>query len=45
MARRLRKGQLTRKDQEKFLKSLPDVTDKIAPPEADDLDAGNDSED
>jgi hypothetical protein len=33
--RRVRKGLTTRKDIEKHLKGLPDVVDKIAPPEAD----------
>ena len=32
--RNIRKGLITRKDYEKHLKGLPDVTDKIAPPEA-----------
>ena len=32
--RNIRKGLITRKDYEKHLKTLPDVTDKIAPPEA-----------
>ena len=32
--RNIRKGLITRKDYEKHLKSLPDVTDKIAPKEA-----------
>ncbi len=31
--RNIRKGLITRKDYEKHLKSLPDVTDKIAPKE------------
>ena len=32
--RNIRKGLITRKDYEKHLKSLPDVTDKIAPKDA-----------
>ncbi len=39
--RNIRKGLTTRKDYEKYLKTLPDVTDKAAPPEvaaADDFD-------
>jgi hypothetical protein len=41
--RNIRKGLTTRKDYEKFLKSLPDVAEKAAPPDAyhaadDDLD-------
>ena len=32
--RNIRKGLITRKDYEKYLKGLNDVTDKIAPPEA-----------
>ena len=32
--RNVRKGLTTRKDYDKYLKSLPDVSDKIAPPEA-----------
>jgi hypothetical protein len=32
--RNIRKGLITRKDYEKHLKGLADVTDKIAPPEA-----------
>ena len=32
--RNIRKGLTTRKDYEKYLKSLPDVADKAAPPEA-----------
>lgn len=45
--RRLRRGQLSKKEYEKFLKSLPDVSDKVAPAadiddadEEDDLDVG-----
>lgn len=36
--RNIKKGNITRKDYEKYLKALPDVTDKVAPPEADDAD-------
>ena len=38
--RNIKKGNLTRKDYEKHLKSLPDLTDKVAPPDDgdDDLD-------
>jgi hypothetical protein len=32
--RNIRKGLITRKDYDKYLKGLADVTDKIAPPEA-----------
>jgi hypothetical protein len=47
--RNIKKGLITRKDVEKHLKSLPDVADKVAPPEerledvADD-DEGDDSD-
>jgi hypothetical protein len=40
--RRLRRGQLSKKEYEKFLKSLPDVSDKVAPA---DLDSDDDDED
>jgi hypothetical protein len=48
--RTIRKGLLTRKDYEKFLKSLPDVADKAAPAdlsglEDDDDDLETDDED
>jgi len=33
--RNIKRGLITRKDYEKFLKSLPDVADKIMPPEED----------
>jgi len=36
--RNIKKGNITRKDYEKYLKALPDVTDKVAPPEEDDAD-------
>jgi hypothetical protein len=32
LERRIRKGQITRKDIEKYTKTLPDSTDKVAPP-------------
>lgn len=36
--RNIKKGNLSRKDYEKHLKSLPDVADKVAPPDDDDDD-------
>lgn len=51
--RNIKKGNITRKDYEKYLKSLPDVTEKVAPPEeegaedmteADDLDDDDDDD-
>jgi len=33
--RNIKKGNITRKDYEKHLKSLPDTTEKVAPPEED----------
>ena len=39
--RRLRRGQLSKKEYEKFLKSLPDVSDKVAPAN---LDGGDDDD-
>jgi len=33
--RKIKKGNITRKDYEKHLKSLPDTTEKVAPPEED----------
>ena len=42
LERRLRKGQISRKDIEKHLKSLPDVAEKKAPI---DLDAADDDDD
>jgi len=39
--RRLRRGQLSKKEYEKFLKSLPDVSDKVAPA---DLDSDDDDD-
>jgi hypothetical protein len=38
LQRRLREGQITKKDYEKHLKSIPDVADKQAPIELDDED-------
>lgn len=38
LERRLRKGQITKKDYEKHLKSIPDVADKQAPIELSDDD-------
>jgi hypothetical protein len=38
LQRRLREGQITKKDYEKHLKSIPDVADKQAPAELDDED-------
>jgi hypothetical protein len=44
--RRLRRGQLSKKDYEKFLKSLPDVADKVAPPgDINDVDDDDDDDD
>jgi hypothetical protein len=40
--RRIRKGHITRKDVDKHVKSLPDVSDKIAP--AEETEAGNAAE-
>jgi len=34
VTRNIRKGLLTRKDYDKFLQALPDVSDKVAPPES-----------
>jgi hypothetical protein len=39
---RVRKGHVTRKDIEKHLKTLPDVTEKVAP--AEETEAGNAAE-
>jgi hypothetical protein len=33
--RNIKKGNITRKDYEKYVKSLPDTTEKVAPPEED----------
>jgi hypothetical protein len=42
LERRLRKKEVSKKDYEKHLKGLPDVADKVAPPESDeDDDAGD----
>jgi hypothetical protein len=35
LERRLRRGIINKKDYEKYLKGLPDASDKIAPPESD----------
>jgi hypothetical protein len=40
--RRVRKGLVTRKDIDKHLKALPDVTEKVAP--AEETEAGNAAE-
>jgi hypothetical protein len=45
LERRLRRGQLTKKDYEKHLKSLPDIADKAAAVEPDDLDDDDDDDD
>jgi len=42
--RNIKKGLITRKDYEKYLKSLPDVAALVAPPE-EDLDDGADDDD
>ncbi len=42
--RNIKKGNLTRKDYDKHLKSLPDVAEKVAPPEEDELDDVADDE-
>lgn len=45
--RNIKKGNVTRKDYEKYLKSLPDVAEKVAPPEEEprDLAAAADDDD
>jgi hypothetical protein len=43
--RNIRKGMTTRKDYDKYLKSLPDVAEKAAPPEALSVDADDDFDD
>jgi hypothetical protein len=40
LERRLRKGQISKKDYEKYLKSIEDAADKQAPVELDDDDDG-----
>lgn len=45
LERRLRKGQINKKDFEKHLKSLPDVAEKKAPIELDDEDDFDDEPD
>jgi len=42
--RNIKKGNITRKDYEKYLKSLPDVTEKVAPPEEEGADAAADTD-
>jgi hypothetical protein len=42
--RNIKKGLITRKDQEKFLKALPDAADKVIPPE-ERIDEGPDDDD
>ena len=42
LERRLRKGQITKKDYEKHLKSLADVADKQAPIDLDSIDDDDD---
>ena len=42
--RNIKKGNITRKDYEKHLKSLPDTTDKVAPPEEDRADDAADDD-
>jgi hypothetical protein len=44
LERRLRKGQINRKDIEKHLKALPDVAEKQAPLVVDDLDDDDDDD-
>jgi hypothetical protein len=39
LERRIRKGQVTRKDYDKHLKTLTDVAEKVAPPEDTDIGA------
>ena len=45
LERRLREGQITKKDYEKYLKTIPDVADKQAPIELDDDDDDDDEPD
>jgi len=42
--RNIKKGNITRKDYEKYLKSLPDVTEKVAPPEEEGADDASDTD-
>jgi hypothetical protein len=42
LERNIKKGLVTRKDHEKFLKSLPDVADKVASPDERIEDLGGD---
>jgi len=43
--RNIKKGNVTRKDYEKYVKSLPDTTEKVAPPEEDRADDVENSDD
>jgi hypothetical protein len=45
LQRRLRKGQISKKDYEKFLKTLPDVVEKVAPAEPENEGADDDDDD
>ncbi len=44
LERRIRRGLINKKDYEKYLKALPDATDKAAPPEAERGDEGEGDE-
>jgi hypothetical protein len=44
LERRLRTGQVSKKDYEKYLKSLPDSADRVAPVEGGDHDADSDED-
>jgi hypothetical protein len=43
--RNIKKGLITRKDYEKYLKSLADVSAQVAPPDEGDLDDDDDDDD
>lgn len=43
--RNIKKGHTTRKEYEKYLKALPDVSANVAPPEEDELDDDETDED
>ena len=43
--RNIKKGHVTRKDYEKYLKALPDVAANVAPPDEDLIDEDEDDED
>ena len=43
--RNIKKGHTTRKEYEKYLKALPDVSANVAPPEEDESDMDDDDED